>query len=80
MTGGGYVISDHRAIDRASGSLADADVVVTQAHALGIRVTLDLTPHQGASAVKNRTRHWQFEPSRTVCCSRSNIPSAFNLE
>jgi alpha-glucosidase len=42
MADGGYDVIDHRAIDPAYGTLADADALLSDAHALGIRVILDL--------------------------------------
>ncbi|MGC3955478.1 MAG: glycoside hydrolase family 13 protein [Propionicimonas sp.] len=38
----GYDIADYRAIDPAYGTLADFDTLVAQAHALGLRVLMDM--------------------------------------
>ncbi len=45
MADGGYDISDHRDVDPVFGTLADADAMLEHAHALGLRVLLDLVPN-----------------------------------
>ncbi len=45
MADGGYDVSDFRGIHPMFGTLADADAVVSQAHALGLRVITDLVPN-----------------------------------
>nr|WP_218860639.1 glycoside hydrolase family 13 protein [Petropleomorpha daqingensis] len=42
MADGGYDVSDYRDIDPRFGTLADADALVAEAHALGLRVIIDL--------------------------------------
>ncbi|RMI32795.1 glycoside hydrolase family 13 protein [Nocardia stercoris] len=45
MADGGYDVSDPRDIDPLFGSVADLDALVAEAHARGIRVTMDLVPN-----------------------------------
>ncbi|MGW0749510.1 glycoside hydrolase family 13 protein [Streptomyces sp. NPDC002587] len=42
---GGYDVADHRAVDPLFGDLSDADELVRAAHALGLRVIVDLVPN-----------------------------------
>ncbi|MFI5617415.1 glycoside hydrolase family 13 protein [Streptomyces sp. NPDC051567] len=42
---GGYDVADHRAVDPLFGDLADADALVRAAHALGVRVLVDVVPN-----------------------------------
>jgi alpha-glucosidase len=42
MADGGYDVSDHRGIDPRFGTLADADALLAEAHAAGLRVVVDL--------------------------------------
>jgi alpha-glucosidase len=45
MADGGYDVADYRNIEPLFGTLADADALVTEAHALGLRVIVDLVPN-----------------------------------
>ena len=45
MADGGYDVSDFRGIHPMFGTLVDADAVVSEAHALGLRVITDLVPN-----------------------------------
>jgi alpha-glucosidase len=45
MADGGYDVADYRQIDPQFGSLSDAEALITEAHALGIRVVLDIVPN-----------------------------------
>ncbi|MEV1009706.1 glycoside hydrolase family 13 protein [Streptomyces sp. NPDC049881] len=45
MADGGYDIADYRAIDPAFGTLAEAEEMIAEAHALGVRVVLDIVPN-----------------------------------
>ncbi|WP_433166092.1 glycoside hydrolase family 13 protein [Kribbella sp. CA-247076] len=42
---GGYDVSDYRGIHPDFGTLADADALIAEAHALGIRILIDLVPN-----------------------------------
>ncbi|MFB8396711.1 alpha-amylase family glycosyl hydrolase [Streptomyces yangpuensis] len=42
---GGYDVADYRAVDPLFGELADADELVRAAHALGLRVIVDVVPN-----------------------------------
>ncbi|CCG03151.1 glycoside hydrolase family 13 protein [Blastococcus saxobsidens] len=42
LADGGYDVSDYRDIDPRYGTLADADALVADAHALGLRIVIDL--------------------------------------
>ena len=72
----GYDVADYRAIDPLFGTLADAEELIRQAHALGIRVVIDIVPNhtsdqnpwfQAALAAgpgsPERARFW-FRPGR----------------
>ncbi|MFI6086796.1 glycoside hydrolase family 13 protein [Streptomyces sp. NPDC051218] len=41
----GYDVADYRAVDPMFGTLPDADALVREAHALGLRVLVDLVPN-----------------------------------
>ncbi|GGP43228.1 glycoside hydrolase family 13 protein [Saccharothrix coeruleofusca] len=45
MADGGYDVADYRAVDPAFGTLADASALIADAHALGLRVIVDLVPN-----------------------------------
>jgi alpha-glucosidase len=72
----GYDVADYRAIDPAFGTLADADALIAEGHALGIRTIIDIVPNhcsdqhrwfQAALATPpgsaERARFW-FRPGR----------------
>ncbi|MFF7180738.1 alpha-amylase family glycosyl hydrolase [Streptomyces sp. NPDC008121] len=42
---GGYDVADYRAVDPVFGDLADADELVRAAHALGLKVIVDIVPN-----------------------------------
>ncbi|MFG1924932.1 glycoside hydrolase family 13 protein [Cryptosporangium sp. NPDC048952] len=50
MADGGYDVSDYRDVDPRFGTLAEAEALVTEAHALGLRVLLDIVPNHTSSA------------------------------
>jgi alpha-glucosidase len=45
MADGGYDVADYRAIDPLFGTLDDAQAVIDRAHALGLRVIVDIVPN-----------------------------------
>jgi alpha-glucosidase len=50
MADAGYDIADYRDIDPAFGTLAEAESLITEAHALGIRVIVDVVPNHCSDA------------------------------
>jgi alpha-glucosidase len=48
MADAGYDISDYRSIDPVFGTLDDADALIAEAHALGIRIIVDIVPNHGS--------------------------------
>ena len=46
----GYDVSDYRAVDPVFGSLAGAEALITEAHAAGIRMIVDIVPNHVSSA------------------------------
>ena len=49
MNDAGYDVADYRDIDPRFGSLADADAMIATAHALGLKVLVDLVPNHTSS-------------------------------
>ncbi|MEV5612530.1 glycoside hydrolase family 13 protein [Streptomyces sp. NPDC052225] len=45
---GGYDVADYRAVDPMYGTLLDADAVIRDAHALGLRIIVDLVPNHSS--------------------------------
>ena len=50
MRDGGYDVADYRDIDPLFGTLAEADGLLADAHALGLRVLVDLVPNHTSDA------------------------------
>jgi alpha-glucosidase len=48
MSDAGYDISDYRSIEPVFGTLADADALIGEAHALGIRIIIDVVPNHAS--------------------------------
>src|SRR5260221_13950404 len=48
MSGAGYDIADSRDIDPVFGTLADADLLIRDAHSRGIRIIIDIVPNHGS--------------------------------
>jgi len=48
MADAGYDISDYRGIEPVFGTLADADALISEAHALGIKIIIDVVPNHGS--------------------------------
>jgi alpha-glucosidase len=76
MADAGYDISDYRSIDPVFGTLADADALIAEAHAAGIRIIVDVVPNHcsdqhpwfqaalsAAPGSAERARFW-FRPGR----------------
>ena len=67
MADGGYDVADYRDIDPLFGTLADADALIAEAHALGLRVLLDIVPNHTSD------RHpWFAAPSRPAPAAPSD--------
>ena len=49
MADAGYDIADYRTIDPLFGTLAEAEALIAEAHALGLRVLLDIVPNHTSS-------------------------------
>jgi alpha-glucosidase len=76
MADAGYDISDYRSIDPVFGTLADADALIDQAHAHGIKIIIDVVPNHASDrhpwfvaalaagpGSAERSRFW-FRPGR----------------
>ncbi|TDC64437.1 glycoside hydrolase family 13 protein [Micromonospora sp. KC207] len=50
MVDGGYDVADYRDVDPMFGTLADFDHMITDAHALGLRIIVDIVPNHTSSA------------------------------
>lgn len=50
MADAGYDVSDYRDIDPVFGSLAEAEALIAEAHALGIRTIVDVVPNHCSDA------------------------------
>jgi alpha-glucosidase len=48
MADAGYDIADYRKVEPLFGSLADAEALIAEAHALNIRVIIDVVPNHGS--------------------------------
>ena len=48
MADGGYDVADYRDIEPQFGTLADADALIEDAHALGLRVIIDIVPNHSS--------------------------------
>jgi alpha-glucosidase len=76
MADAGYDIADYRSIDPVFGTLADADALIAEAHAHGIKIIIDIVPNHGSDrhpwflaalaagpGSAERSRFW-FRPGR----------------
>ncbi|MEU7608553.1 glycoside hydrolase family 13 protein [Micromonospora sp. NPDC049204] len=50
MIDGGYDVADYRDVDPMFGTLTDFDAMITDAHALGLRIIVDLVPNHTSHA------------------------------
>jgi alpha-glucosidase len=48
MADGGYDVADYRAIEPLFGALEDADALIAEAHAAGLRVVVDVVPNHSS--------------------------------
>jgi alpha-glucosidase len=48
MADAGYDVSDYRAVEERFGTLADAEALLAEAHAAGLRVLLDIVPNHSS--------------------------------
>ncbi|GAA2344652.1 glycoside hydrolase family 13 protein [Dactylosporangium salmoneum] len=69
MRDGGYDITDHRDVDPMFGTLADFDALLADAHALGLRLIVDLVPNHTSDthpwfSSPHRRRRYIFRPGR----------------
>jgi alpha-glucosidase len=87
LADGGYDVADYRAIDPAFGSLAEAEQLIAEAKALGIRTIVDVVPNHvsdqhpwfqaalaAAPGSPERARFW-FRPGRGKNCDE--MPNAW---
>src|SRR6185437_7558770 len=49
MIDGGYDVADYRDVDPMFGTLADFAAMITDAHALGLRIIVDIVPNHTSS-------------------------------
>jgi alpha-glucosidase len=52
MADGGYDVADYRMVDPLFGELADAEALISDAHARGLRVIVDIVPNHTSSAYR----------------------------
>ena len=62
LADGGYDVADYRNVAPELGTLEDFDVLIAAAHAVGIRVIVDIVPNHTSSLHPGSRRHWP--PSR----------------
>ena len=74
MVDNGYDITDHRAVDRVWGDLDDVDELVADAHAHGIRVTVDLVPNHTSDQHPWFRAALASPPGRKWYRARSGLP------
>ncbi len=89
MADGGYDVADYRDIEKLFGDLDQADAFISEAHAHGIRVILDVVPNHTSDAhawfvaarakgigAPERDLYW-FRPAKADGSPPNNWPSMF---
>ena len=56
LADGGYDVADYRAIDPAFGTLEEAERLIVEARALGIRTIVDIVPNHVSSSIRGSSR------------------------
>ena len=60
----GYDVADYRAIDPVFGTLAEAEDLIREAHALGLRIIVDVVPNHCSTRTLGSARRWRPDPVR----------------
>ena len=66
----GYDVADYRSIDPTFGTLADADALIAEGHALGIKTIIDIAPNHCSD------RHQWFQAALAAAPGHPNAPGS----